>query len=258
MTNTRVVPRVDERLVELEIVGSLREARGLIMAGRVLATDLEGRERRIEKPGERVPSDWTFRLKGEKRRFVSRAGEKLEAALDSFGIDVADRICADIGLSTGGFTDCLLSRGARRVHGVDVAYGTVDLRLRQDPRLVLYERTNARTLGPNAFGEWVDLAVFDVSFISVTAVMKPVAHQLRPQGSMVILVKPQFEAAREDVGPGGIVTDATVRTRAADSVAAFGESLGYGQAGRMKSPISGTRGNVELLLHLARLASDPA
>ncbi|XP_067029284.1 putative rRNA methyltransferase YqxC [Acropora muricata] len=173
------------------------------MAGQVLITDPHGRERRVEKAGERYPAEWTFRLKGDPRRFASRAGDKLDGALDAFGIDVAHRVCADIGISSGGFTDCLLSRGARRVHGVDVAYGTVDLRLREDPRVTLYERTNARLLGPNAFGEPVEVAVIDVSFISVTAIVKPVTDQLAPTGSLVILVKPQFEASRHQVGPGG-------------------------------------------------------
>ena len=243
-------PRVDARLVEHGLASSLGEARGRIMAGQVLAIDPQGHERRVEKAGERFPAEWTFRLKGSRRRFASRAGEKLDAALDVFGIDVSGWVCADIGISTGGFTDCLLSRGARRVHGVDVAYGTVDLRLRADPRLVLHERTNARHLGPNAFGEPVDLAVIDVSFISATAIVKPVTDQLAPAGSLVILVKPQFEAPRERVGPGGIVTDPAVRTAAANRVAAAGRTVGFVESARAPSPVTGVRGNVELFLYL--------
>lgn len=243
-------PRVDEQLVELGIAGSLQEARGFIMAGRVVGSDRQGRERRIDKAGERLPDGWTYRLKGDARRFVSRAGDKLAAALDAFHIDVTDRVCADIGISTGGFTDCLLSRGARRVHGVDVAYGTVDLRLRRDSRLVLYERTNARHLAPNAFGEAIDLAVIDVSFISATLLVKPITQQLAVRGALVVLVKPQFEAQKTEVGPGGVVSDPEVRNRTADRLVRVSSAYGYREAGRLPSPILGTRGNVELLVHL--------
>lgn len=242
--------RVDERLVELGLATSLHEARGLIMAGRVLGTDAQNRERKVEKAGERLPADWTFRLKGDRRAFASRAGEKLQAALEAFSIDVTDRVCADIGISTGGFTDCLLKRGAKRVYGVDVAYGTVDLRLRDDPRLVLYERTNARTLKPHAFGEWIDLITVDVSFISVAAIMEPITEQLRPGGTLVILVKPQFEARKEDVEDGGIVSDPLVRNRTVDRVADAARGLGLQELGRIDSPIRGAHGNVEVLLHL--------
>lgn len=242
--------RADELLVQTELAETLEEARALLMTGQVLAT-VDGRERKVEKAGERIPAGSTFRIRGKRRRYVSRAGEKLEAALDAFRIPVEGRICADIGLSTGGFTDCLLSRGAARVHGVDVGYGDVAWSLRNDPRVVLWERTNARKLEPEHFGERVSLAVIDVSFISLTAILPALLDQLAEPSEIVALVKPQFEAAREEVDDG-IVRDPDVRRRAVERVESAAGALGLTPAGTVESPVRGADGNVEILVHLRR------
>lgn len=243
--------RADELLVARGCAPDVRAAQALIMAQRALWTDRDGRERKIAKAGERVEAAASVRILGDPRRYVSRAGEKLEAALDAFGIDPTGQVCADIGISTGGFTDCLLARGARRVHGVDVAYGILDWTLRKDPRLRLYERTNARNLPPGAFGEAVTLAVIDVSFIALEQVLPAVVAQLAPVASIVALVKPQFELPREAV-EGGVVRDPAARQAAADRVAEAARRLGLVEVGMLLSPVPGADGNVEILLHLRR------
>lgn len=241
--------RADALVVTQGLAADAAAAAALILTGRILATDPEGRERRVEKPGEPLRAWVRLRVKGGARPYVSRAGEKLAGALDHFGVDPSGWVCADIGLATGGFTDCLLRRGAARVHGVDVAYGTVDWRLRTDPRLILHERTNARQLAPGALGEPVRLAVVDVSFISLTQVLPAVAGQLTPDGEVVCLVKPQFEVPREDA-PGGVVRDPEARAGAARRVAAAAADLGLRVAAQVDSTVPGPEGNVELLLHL--------
>jgi 23S rRNA (cytidine1920-2'-O)/16S rRNA (cytidine1409-2'-O)-methyltransferase len=243
--------RADALLVERNQARDLKEAGAFIMAKRAMVIDSAGRERKIEKAGEMLPHDAGIRILGQKKTYVSRAGEKLEAALDAFAIDVSGRICADIGLSTGGFTDCLLSRGASRVHGVDVAYGIVDWSIRNDPRVRLYERTNARTLPAQAFGELVDLAVVDVSFISLALVLPAVIDQLSPDGQIVVLVKPQFELPKEDV-EGGVVRDEEKRRHAVEGVVAFARTLGLDARAEIASPIAGAEGNIEVLVHLVR------
>jgi 23S rRNA (cytidine1920-2'-O)/16S rRNA (cytidine1409-2'-O)-methyltransferase len=248
MTKAKKV-RADELLVRAELAASVEAARALVMSGRVMAS-VAGRELKVEKAGQLLAADASFRITGEERRFVSRGGEKLEAALVAFGIAPAGRICADIGLSTGGFTDCLLSRGAARVHGVDVGYGDVAWRLRNDPRLVLWERTNARHLGEEHFGERISLAVIDVSFISLTSILPAVLEQMEPAGELVALVKPQFEASRET--EGGVITDPAVRRAALDRVRAAAAELGLVTRGEMESLLVGADGNVEFLLHLVR------
>ena len=239
--------RATELLVRAELAATIDAARALVMTGRVMVS-IDGKERKLEKAGETLPAEATFRLAGEEKRFVSRGGEKLEAALDAFAIDPKGRICADIGLSTGGFTHCLLSRGAARVHGVDVGYGDVAWTLRNDPRLVLWERTNARTLGEKHFGEKVSLIAVDVSFISLRSILEPAMAQLEPGGEIVALVKPQFET-RESL-EGGVVRDPSMRREAVDRIRAFAEELGLSVKGEIESPITGADGNVEVLLHL--------
>ncbi len=245
--------RADELLVRAELAGSIEAARALVMTGRVMAS-IDGKERRVEKAGELLPSGALFRLTGEVRRFVSRGGEKLAAALDAFGIDPSGRTCADIGLSTGGFTHCLLERGAQRVHGVDVGYGDVAWNLRTDPRVVLWERTNARHLTERHFGERVSLVVIDVSFISLEVVLPAVLAQLEDAADVVALVKPQFEAPRSSV-VAGVVPDPAARRAAVDRVRASAEAIGLRVEGEVESPLLGADGNVELLLHLARRSS---
>jgi 23S rRNA (cytidine1920-2'-O)/16S rRNA (cytidine1409-2'-O)-methyltransferase len=242
--------RADELLVRAELAASIDAARALIMTGRVMVS-VGDKERKLEKGGESLPSEATFRIAGETKRFVSRGGEKLNAALDAFAIDPRGRICADIGLSTGGFTHCLLERGALRVHGVDVGYGDVAWNLRTDPRVVLWERTNARHLAERHFGELVSLIVIDVSFISLRSVLKPALLQLEPGGEVVPLVKPQFESARES-RDAGVVHDPAVRRQAVDRIRAFAHEIGFSVAGEIESPIRGADGNVEYLLHLRR------
>jgi 23S rRNA (cytidine1920-2'-O)/16S rRNA (cytidine1409-2'-O)-methyltransferase len=245
--------RADALLVERGGARDLKEAAALIMAKRAMLIDSSGKERKIEKAGDLVARDSSVRILGHQKQFVSRAGEKLSAALDAFGIGVAGKVCADIGISTGGFTDCLLSRGAERVYGVDVAYGIVDWSLRRDPRLHLYERTNARTLPPNAFGERVALAVIDVSFISLALVLPAVLDQLFDDGEIVALVKPQFELPKEEVA-GGVVTDERKRRRAVDEVVLAAQTLGLTRQGELISPVPGAEGNIEVLVHLVRAA----
>ncbi len=248
--------RADKLLVAQGLAESEQKAQALIMASRVLATDPDGKEYKIDKPGSALRTWVSLRIKGKVRPYVSRAGTKLEGALDTFEIDPSGWVCADIGLSTGGFTDCLLRRGAERVHGVDVSYGIVDWRIRTDPRLVLHERTNARHLAKNAFGEQVHLAVVDVSFISAAAILPAVCTQLTPDGALVILVKPQFEAARGDA-PKGVVQDESVRQATVDKVVSAAEALGLELCGQVDSKLAGADGNRELLVHLRRTASAP-
>lgn len=243
--------RADKLLVVQGLADTEAMAQALIMASRVLATDPDGKEHRIDKPGSPLRTWVSLRIKGSLRPYVSRAGTKLEGALDTFEIDPTGWVCADIGLSTGGFTDCLLRRGATRIHGVDVSYGIVDWRIRTDPRLVLYERTNARHLANNAFGEQVRLAVVDVSFISATAILPAVSAQLSEDGALVILVKPQFEAARHEA-PKGVVQDESVRQATVDKVVSAADALGLQLCGQADSQLAGADGNRELLVHLRR------
>lgn len=243
--------RADRLLVEQGLAEDEAAAQALIMAGRVLSTDPEGREEKVDKPGTPLRAWCALRIKGKARPYVSRAGQKLAGALDDFGVDPGGLVCADIGLSTGGFTDCLLRRGARRVHGVDVAYGVVDWRIRTDPRVVLYERTNARHLPPDFFGEPIDLAVVDVSFISVTAILPSLCANMNDPSRLLVLVKPQFEAAREDA-PEGVVQDDAVRARAADRVAEAARAAGFRERARADSVLAGADGNREILLLATR------
>jgi 23S rRNA (cytidine1920-2'-O)/16S rRNA (cytidine1409-2'-O)-methyltransferase len=244
--------RADELLVRAGLAESIDGARALLMAGRVMAS-IAGKERKIEKAGEMIASDATFRITGMERRYVSRGGDKLEGALDAFAIDPKGRICADIGLSTGGFTDCLLQRGAVRVHGVDVGYGDVAWTIRNDPRVVLWERTNVRQLRPEHFGERASLAVIDVSFVSLEGVLHSVSEQLDEAGEIVALVKPQFEAPREAV-VGGVVVDPEERRKAVDRIRAAAERHGLHVRGEAESPLRGADGNIEIFLWLSRRA----
>jgi 23S rRNA (cytidine1920-2'-O)/16S rRNA (cytidine1409-2'-O)-methyltransferase len=181
---------------------------------------------------------------------VSRGGLKLEKGLDAFGVAVADRVCMDVGASTGGFTDCLLQRGARRVYAVDVGYGQLAWSLRQDPRVVSIERTNIRHLPPEAVPEAVDLAVVDTSFISLRIVIPCVLRFARPSAVVLALIKPQFEVGKGQVGKGGIVRSPAQHTEVIDSLSAFFRSLGLGVRGTVESPIRGAKGNREFMVCL--------
>ena len=234
--------RLDLLLVEREFADSRNKAAAMIMAAEV---SVDGRL--VDKPGTLVASDACIRLK-EKQRYVSRAGFKLEAALREFRIDARGKICADVGASTGGFTDCLLQAGAARVHAIDVGSGILDYRLRQDKRVRLLERTNARYL--ESLGERVGLLVVDVSFISLRHILPPAKGWLLPQADLVVLVKPQFEAGKSDVGKGGIIKDPAVHRRVLREIAVYATSQDLSVLNLMRSPITGKKGNVEFLMWL--------
>jgi len=205
-------------------------------------------DQRVDKPGTRVSAEAEVRLKGEAMPYVSRGGQKLEAALRHFQLDVRGAVCADIGASTGGFTDCLLQAGAAKVYALDVGRGQLHTRLRSDPRVVLREGVNARHLGPSELPEPVSVMVLDVSFISLTQVLPATLQRLAPGGVTVALVKPQFEAGRAQVGKGGVVRDDRVRAEALARVRQRMEELGLVPIGALDSPIHGPAGNREILL----------
>jgi 23S rRNA (cytidine1920-2'-O)/16S rRNA (cytidine1409-2'-O)-methyltransferase len=239
--------RIDRLLVDRGLVASRERARRLVMAGAVLVGD-----RPVTKPGTEVPDDAEVRLREEASPYVSRGGEKLAGALDAFTLDARGRVALDVGASTGGFTDCLLQRGARRVIAVDVGYGQLAWKLRQDPRVVVVERTNARTLTAAALPETPDLAVIDVSFISLATVLPPVAALVQPGGTIVALVKPQFEVGRGRVGKGGVVRDPALRAEAVASVRGVAERIGLTVCGEAESVLPGPKGNQEVFLLLGR------
>ncbi len=248
----RVKTRLDKVLVERGLAPSRERAQALILAGKVLVD-----EQKVEKAGTPVESDAAIRLLGEGLRYVSRGGLKLEAALKHWKIDVAGRICLDVGASTGGFTDCLLQRGAQRVIAVDTGYGQIDARLRNDARVRLLEKTNARYLGTKEIAEPVSFVAMDVSFISATLVLPAVLAAAFPPDSpvvsadraLVVLVKPQFEAGRELVGKGGIVRDPAVQKSALNKVSEAVRQLGWSNTDAIDSPILGAEGNREFLLY---------
>jgi 23S rRNA (cytidine1920-2'-O)/16S rRNA (cytidine1409-2'-O)-methyltransferase len=234
--------RLDVLLVDRGLTESREKARALVLAGQVLVDGA-----RAAKPGHSVSLESSIQLV-ERLPYVSRAGKKLEAALVAFAIDVTGRICLDVGASTGGFTDCLLQRGARRVYAVDVGRGQLDWRLRNDSRVAVREGINARYLRSEDIGEPAGFAACDVSFISVTLILPPVAALLGAQGEMVILVKPQFEVGRGQVGKGGIVRDTALHGAACQRVETAARELGF-RTELMDSPILGAEGNKEFLLY---------
>ncbi|MBM3774640.1 MAG: TlyA family RNA methyltransferase [Acidobacteria bacterium] len=234
--------RLDRVLVDRGLVESRERAQALVMAGEVL---VEGRK--AAKPGQAVEAGSRIEVLA-RPPYVSRGGYKLAAALDHFQVPARGRVCLDVGSSTGGFTDVLLQRGAARVHSVDVGAGQLDWKLRQDPRVIVHEGINARYLSLDQIGERVSLAVCDVSFISVTLILPALAALLEAGGEMIILVKPQFEAGRGQVGKGGIVRDPEVQRAACRRVEDAARGLGFATA-IMESPILGGEGNREFLLH---------
>jgi len=234
--------RLDRLMVERGLAESREKAQALIMAGEVLV----GGQKAV-KPGQAVAADVAVEVRS-RPPFVSRGGFKLAAALAHFHIAVVGKVCLDVGASTGGFTDALLQAGAARVHCVDVGSGQLDWKLRTDPRVVVHDRINARELTFEDIGELAALAVCDVSFISVTLVLPALVPLVAPAGEMVILVKPQFEAGRGQVGKGGIVRDPAVHRAACDRVAGAVRQFGFA-ADIMESPILGAEGNKEFLLH---------
>ena len=237
--------RVDQLLVERGLADSREKAQALILAGQVM---IDGQK--ADKPGRSVSGDCRVQVLA-RLPYVSRGGVKLAAALDRFALDVTGRVCLDVGSSTGGFTDCLLQRGAARVWAIDVGRGQLDWKLRNDPRVELREGVNARFLTPEDIPERFDLAVCDASFISTTLLLPAIVPLLRERGEMIILVKPQFESARGEVGKGGIVRDPAIHQAACDRVQACAENLGFRTA-IIESPILGAEGNREFLLYAHR------
>ncbi len=237
--------RLDRLLVERGLAETREKAQALIMAGQVLVN-----EQKIEKPGARVGPDSPLRLLGEAPRYVGRGGLKLEAALGAFGIDPAGKTCLDVGASTGGFTDCLLQRGAARVYALDVGAGQLDWRLRNDPRVLLVEKFNARYLSPADLPEAVDFVSVDVSFISATLILPRLPGVMKRPGICVVLVKPQFEAGRGQVGKGGIVRDPQLHAAAIARVREAAVAAGFVAGRDVPSPILGAEGNQEFLLEL--------
>jgi len=244
--------RLDKALVERGLVVSRERAQAMILAGRVLVN-----EQKVDKPGAAIAEGAVIRLLGEDMRYVSRGGLKLEAALEHWGIELAGRACLDVGASTGGFTDCMLQHGATSVLAVDTGYGQIAQKLRSDPRVSLMERTNARLLVPgdakNGLPVGITFLAMDVAFISATLVLPPVIACLQFhgnwQGECVVLIKPQFEAGRENIGKGGIVRDPAAHQLAIDRVVECVTEIGGTGLEVIDSPIHGMEGNKEFLLH---------
>ncbi len=239
--------RLDERLVADGLADDLRQARGLIMAGKVVVG-----EQLQTKAGLRVPDATGVRLKGVKKRWASRAGTKLEGALADLQLDVSGLSCLDVGASTGGFTDCLLGHGAAGVCAVDVGYGLLADKVRRDPRVVVMERCNARHLTAAALPWPPDLITIDVSFIGASALLPALTALAPASGRMLAMVKPQFELGRSDVGEGGVVRSDEARMRAVDNFSDAAQQLGWSEQGRCDSQLAGPKGNREVFVLLGR------
>ncbi|HEV2763488.1 MAG TPA: TlyA family RNA methyltransferase [Pyrinomonadaceae bacterium] len=237
--------RIDKLLVERGLAQSRARAQALVMAGAVLVS-----EQRVEKPSETFPPDAPLRVRGgddPAARYVGRGGLKLEKAIGEFKLDVSGFVCLDVGASTGGFTDCLLQHGARRVVALDVGHNQLDYRLRTDPRVESREGVNARYLEPGNFDEPFDLITMDVSFISATKILPALAPLLKKGGRAVVLVKPQFEVGRAEVGKGGVVREPEKQARAVEEVNAAARECGFEVVGVTESPVTGADGNREFL-----------
>jgi 23S rRNA (cytidine1920-2'-O)/16S rRNA (cytidine1409-2'-O)-methyltransferase len=237
--------RLDQILIKRKIAPTIEIARAMIYAGEVYLD-----EQIADKPGWLYSEEVVIRIK-EKCPYVSRGGLKLEKALSSFSISPAGLICADIGASTGGFTDCLLQHDARKIHAIDVAYGQLAWKIRQDPRVTVLERFNARNItAKDIDNELIDLAVIDVSFISLTTLLPPVSKLFAKNVAILALIKPQFELPRGDVGPGGVVDDSVLHQKAIDKIESFVQQAGLISRGTVTSPILGPKGNREFLIYI--------
>ncbi len=239
--------RLDQRLTELGLAESREKAKATIMSGLVYVNG-----QKSDKPGTPVSDDAKIEVRGAACPWVSRGGFKLAKALEVFEINPAGYVCIDCGASTGGFTDVLLKNGAARVYAVDVGYGQLAWSLRTDARVTVMERTNARNLTPDMFPESMDMAVMDLSFISIRLILPAVHALLKPEGECVCLIKPQFEAGRADVGKKGVVRDRAVHERVLNEMLEFFPAAGYTLTGLDYSPIRGPEGNIEYLAHLKR------
>jgi 23S rRNA (cytidine1920-2'-O)/16S rRNA (cytidine1409-2'-O)-methyltransferase len=239
--------RLDKLLVEKGWAESREKAQALIMAGLVYVNG-----ERVEKAGTKIPLEAEIEVKGEALPYVSRGGLKLEHALKTFDLDPAGLVCADLGASTGGFTDCLLKHGAHRVYAVDVGRGQLHFRLRQDPRVVVMEGVNARYLQADDLPELVDLVTIDVSFISLTKILPAAWRILKPGGLVVALIKPQFEVGKGRVGRGGVVRDQALHREVIQKIGSFAEEIGFQILGLTESPLLGPAGNREFLILLKK------
>lgn len=239
--------RIDQILVQRAFFKSRTDAQKAILAGSIRAKD-----QRVHKANELFPPDVEIEVLARKR-FVSRGGEKLDAALNAFSVDVTGKVILDIGSSTGGFADCVLQRGAGRVYSVDVGYGQLDLSLRNNPRVLVFEKVNARYLSKADFQEDMDLAVIDVSFISLEKILPAIMPLLKSDGEILALVKPQFEVGRAQVGKGGVVRDEAHRLGSVQKVRDFAEGIGLINSGFFESPLKGPAGNIEYFLYLKKL-----
>jgi 23S rRNA (cytidine1920-2'-O)/16S rRNA (cytidine1409-2'-O)-methyltransferase len=239
--------RIDKLLLDRRLAPDLKTAQALIGAGDVYVDETV-----VDKAGSLHNEAVAIRLKA-RCPFVSRGGFKIAAGLDHFDIDVTDTICLDIGASSGGFTDCLLQRGARRVYAIDVAYGQLAWKIRQDPRVVVLERFNARKLQSSDIrGEQIDLAVMDVSFISITKILPAIFDVLDESGTLLTLIKPQFELPRSDIGKGGVVRTSDLHDKAINKVDSFISGVGFYNFGVVTSPVLGPKGNTEFLMHIKK------
>lgn len=244
--------RADQALVARGMADSREKAQALILAGRVYIG-----EARVDKASRQVSEEDPLILRGDDQAYASRGGYKLEKAMDAFGVSAQDLVCLDVGAATGGFTDVLLRAGARMVYAVDVGYGQLDWRLRQDKRVCVMERTNARLLTPEHFPEKPELAVMDVSFISIKLILPAIFAILGERGRVVSLVKPQFEAGRGQVGKHGVVREKDIHARVLEEIRDFCLSQNWAMAGLDFSPITGPKGNIEFLADIRPGAGEP-
>lgn len=239
--------RIDILLVEKNLVKSRERAKRIVMEGIVF---VDGQ--RVDKPGEKVAIDKEILIKGDPIPYVSRGGLKLEKAIKSFDIDLKGKIAIDVGASTGGFTDCMLKNGVKRVYAIDVGYGQIDWNLRHDDRVILMERTNIRYVTKDDIGELADFASIDVSFISLKLVLPIVKELIKDEGKIICLVKPQFEAGKEKVGKKGIIKDKKIHEEVLNSIYEFCKEIDLQIENMTYSPVKGTTGNIEYLFYLTK------
>jgi len=242
--------RLDLEMVSRGLCASREKARALILAGEVRVNGA-----RAEKAGQEIPNDAEIAVVEDAIPFVSRGGLKLDKAVKTFPINLRGRTCADIGASTGGFTDVMLKNGAKHVYAIDVGYGQLDWTLRNDARVTVMERTNARFMTKEWFSEPIDFASIDVSFISLRLILPPLFESLEEEGEVVALIKPQFEAGRSEIGKNGVVRDATVHERVIRDMLSFADGVGFEVEDLSFSPITGPKGNIEFLLYIKKTST---
>ncbi|MDY5846969.1 MAG: TlyA family RNA methyltransferase [Bariatricus sp.] len=245
--------RLDVLLVKRNLASSREKAKAIIMSGNVF---VDGQ--REDKAGTTFPEEVSIEIKGHTMPYVSRGGLKLEKAMKNFDVSMQDKVCTDVGSSTGGFTDCMLQNGARKVFAIDVGRGQLDWKLRQDERVVCMEKTNIRYVVPEDLGEPIDFSSIDVSFISLTKVLLPIRNYLKEDGEIVALIKPQFEAGREKVGKKGVVREKSTHVEVIEKVTEYAVSIGFMVKALEFSPIKGPEGNIEYLVHLQKCPEEEA